>query len=70
MLQYPKSKVHINLYLPNYDNEKEPNRSWFANVLNNLIRTGFQNFISDKVKAQEKEKLKTSINNFGVTSIC
>ena len=58
LLQYPRSKVHINSFLPDYDYAKEPNRSWLANILNYLIRTGFQNFISEKVKAQEKVKLK------------
>ena len=61
LFQYAKSKVHIDSYLHDYDYAKELNRSWLANVLNNLIETEFQNFIAEKFKLNKKRNLKTSI---------
>ena len=41
LLQYIRSKLHIDSYLPDNDYAKGLNRSWLANVLNSLIGIEF-----------------------------
>ena len=58
ILLFARAKMDIDKYLPDYDYEKEPNRSWLANVVNSLIGKKFQDHIALIVKKQQKEKLK------------
>ena len=54
ILNYAKSKVHILKYMPDYEYNKDPNRTWLWNVVNSLIPDEFKSFIADNVKERKK----------------
>ena len=54
LLEFARSRVDIDSYLPDYDYKKEPNRQWVCNVINSLINKDFQELINLKIKERVK----------------
>ena len=50
LLEFVRSIVDIDSYLPDYDYKKEQNRQWVFNVINSLINKDFQKLINLKIK--------------------
>ena len=59
ILNYSKSKVHILKYMPDYEYNKDPNRTWLWNVVNSLIPDEFKSFIADNVKERKEALMKS-----------
>ena len=64
ILKFAATKTNINIYLPEYDYPKEPNREWVCNIVNSLIPEEFQYFIKHKEEIRRREILMS--NNLGM----
>ena len=58
LLEFVKTQIEIDMYIPDYEYDKTPNRSWIWNVINSLWRDKFSKFIDDKIS----ERVKHTIN--------
>ena len=54
MLKFAKTKVDINLFLPDYEYQKYPNRQWLWNVLNTVLGDDFKKFVNEKIQERVK----------------
>ena len=58
LLEFAKTQIEIDMYTPDYEYDKTPNRSWIWNVTNTLWKNKFRKFIDDKIS----ERVKHTIN--------
>ena len=58
LLEFAKTQIEIDMYIPDYEYDKTPDRSWIWNVINTLWQDKFRKFIDDKIS----ERVKHSIN--------
>ena len=58
ILSFAKTKVHISKYLPDYEYNKDPNRTWLWNVVNLLIHDEFKELLM--VKSSKEKKPESS----------
>ena len=58
LLEFSKTQIYIDIYIPDYEYDKTPDRSWIWNVINTLWQDKFRKFIDDKIS----ERVKHTIN--------
>ena len=54
LIQFGEVNANISDYLPDYEYQKQPNRQWWCNVLNTLLRYKFSVFVQQKLKDRVK----------------
>ena len=58
LLEFAKTQIEIDMYIPDYEYDKTPNMNWIWNVINTLWQDKFRKFIDEKIF----ERVKHTIN--------
>ena len=54
LLKFARSHIDIESYLPDYENNKYPNRQWLCNVLNTLLGSNLTKYIEQGIRNKVK----------------
>ena len=58
LLEFARTQVEVDIYIPDYEYDKTPNRNWIWNVINTLCQEEFQKFIDKRLSESVKHRIR------------
>ena len=66
LIEFARTNFEIDLYISDYQYDKNPNRNWIWNIINTWCQVEFQNYIEKKISERSTFMIKMKVLNVKV----